>query len=191
MNHPSPPPVPDPPYTPQPDDRAARNWRQSKHLPAFVIGVVVLVLGAAAVVYWQPWRDSPEEVADAYMGVVANALENDEVENFLLSARPFLCADWRSKVDDLVDEHGSPGMPHLDYEMFNRMTFSFDYEILDSPTGFNSVTVEVRLSGESGGIDEEPEPFESVMSIDLVREGGAWLVCDDALLGVFGWELDH
>ncbi|WP_026929444.1 hypothetical protein [Glycomyces tenuis] len=133
---------------------------------------------------WQPWRDSPAEVVDAYMGLLVDSLENDETEYLFLRTRPYLCAASRATLDDRFGEFGGTGMDELQYELLNDMTFAIDYEVLDSSTEGDSASVTVRLHGESAIPGGELAPFGNTLSIDLVDEAGVWRICDDSLPGM-------
>lgn len=177
-------PVWDPLHSPPYEKASVPARRRSKRVPALAVGTAVLMLGAAAAAVWQqPWRDSPAEVVDGYMGVLVDSFENDEIEYFLLRARPYLCADSRAALDGRFAEHGAAGMDELLYETLNDLVYSLDYDVLETSIEGGSASVEVRLYGESAVRYGEPTIFENTLSIDLVDEDGAWRICDDGLPG--------
>lgn len=181
----TPSPVPAPDRSSPWEARGGPPPRHPKHaLPLAVATAAALAFGTLAVASWQPWRESPEEVVEAYLEVLEDSFENDAVEYFFLRARPYLCADSRAALDRRFGEHGSAGMDRFAYERLNDAAFTIDYELLGASSEGDSSSVEVRVRGASAMPGGAPVPIHRTLPVELVREEGAWRVCDGDLPGI-------
>jgi len=143
--------------------------------------------------------DSPEDVANEILPMMGEVIEaafagdTDAVNGIIEDIKPYVCDDMESEMNSMTEEFdinaqmeeaGITDAPPIDIDL------GFEYEVTGSSEDGDTATVDYSMTFNT----PEPELGDDGMSItgwtvgeptteedtmDLVKEDGAWVACDE------------